>query len=273
MFVHPVEITTDVRAWFTGRDLERVEPPAVGAAGNLAHRRPHLPDELARERRHLAEVTGVDVERWHLMRQVHGARVATVTSSTPLGAELVDVDAAVTTATDRALGVLTADCVPVLLAADGAIGAVHAGRRGLVAGVVPAALERLAALGAAPATVVAAIGPAIRGCCYEVPGALRDQVVAEHPGARATTTWSSPALDLPAAVADQLTEAGVGRVDDVGVCTRCDPQARFFSHRADPGTGRALGLVVRHGHEARTLEGAPDGNEPTSAGGVSGVWR
>ena len=69
-----------------------------------------------------------------------------------------------------------------------------------------------------------------------------DEVAAAHPSARATTTWGTPSLDLPRAVLDGLAAAGV-RAERVGGCTRCEPG--WFSHRADPGAGRQLGLVVR----------------------------
>lgn len=95
-----------------------------------------------------------------------------------------------------------------------------------------------------PGEVEARIGPAIGGCCYEVPAELADEVAAAHPAARATTTWGTPALDLPAAVAAQLHEAGVERVERAGVCTRCGGEG-WFSHRRDPGAGRQAGVVVR----------------------------
>ena len=127
---------------------------------------------------------------------------------------------------------LVADCVPVVAASHPgrAVGAVHAGRGGVVAGVVPAALARPGADDAGD--VVALIGPAIGGCCYEVPadmaGSGRRQHRARGP---ATTTWGTPSLDLPAAVTAQLHAAGVARVERLGGCTRCHGD-RWFSHRA-----------------------------------------
>ena len=239
----------DASGWFTGRDLEAPERP-FAAGGNLSHHRPHRPADLASDRAHVARRTGTDPSTWHLMQQVHGAEVATVRSSTPIGAQLRGVDALVTTEPDRPLLVQIADCVPILLAADGAVGAVHAGRRGVVRGVVDAALAALERLGVTADQVRAAIGPAIGGCCYELPHEERDRSLDALPdevatAATATTDWGSPSLDLAAAAAAQLTAAGATVVGRVDACTRCDPDARWFSHRADPDAGRQVGLVLR----------------------------
>lgn len=240
--VEPVTLVPGVGAWFTGR-----------AAGNLSHHRPHLPSRLARSRSVVAAAMGLSTEDLHWMRQVHGAGVGVVDATTPPGAELPDVDALVTSEPGRALAVQVADCVPVLLASTaGPVAAVHAGRRGLVAGVVEATLAGLSSLGAPPDTLRAVVGPAIGGCCYEVPAVMRDAVGARYPRAAATTTWGTPALDLPGAVTTLLRDRGVevvapaqpGAHPGFG-CTRCDPAGRWFSHRVDPASGRQLGVVVR----------------------------
>lgn len=179
------------------------------------------------------------------MRQVHGARVGVVSAALPPGTELRSVDALVTREPDRSLVVQVADCVPVLVASDHAVGAIHAGRRGVASGIVAAALAALEQLGADVAGLQAAIGPAIGGCCYEVDDDVRESVSTAAPDAAAMTTWGTPSLDLPKAVATQLAAAGVTDVRRVGGCTRCDARGRWFSHRADPAAGRQVGLVVR----------------------------
>lgn len=231
-----------IGAWFTG-PAERPDP-AVGRAGNLSHHRPHVPAVLAQDRAAVGRATATDPAQWHLMDQVHGAEVAEVTADMPPGLELRGVDGMVTTVPGRVLGVATADCVPILLAGEetsggavGAVAAVHAGRRGVQAGVVAAAVAAVA--GGARRAVV---GPAIGGCCYEVPPEMQADVLRTVPSAEATTTWGTTSLDLPHAVVEQLQEHGV-EVTRVGGCTRCEPG--WFSHRADPGAGRQLGLVVR----------------------------
>jgi YfiH family protein len=238
------DLGAGVGAWFTGRDPAG-PTPAVGAAGNLSHRRPHQPARLAADRDAVADRIGHRADAWVTMHQVHGAGVGLVDAATPPGAEVRGVDALVTRDRGRPLAVSTADCVPLLLAGGDAVAAAHAGRRGLQGGIVQATLDALASLGEVPADLRAVIGPAIGGCCYEVPAELFEEVVADHPAAAARTTWDTPALDLRAGVADVLRDHGVGQVAQVGACTRCDPEHRWFSHRADPATGRQFGLVVR----------------------------
>jgi polyphenol oxidase len=251
VLVLPLLLTEGVEAWFTGRDPAREDPP-VGRAGNLSHRRPHRPGDLARERAAAGAAMGLDLGELHLMRQCHGAAVGLVDAATPPGAELDGVDVLVTAELDRPLAVATADCVPVLLGGDHTVSAVHAGRLGVAGDAVGAALTAMRALGEDVARVRAAIGPAIGGCCYEVPAALQATFTAEHPEAGATTTWGTPSLDLPAAVVRQLEDAGVADHQRVGGCTRCDPEGRWFSHRADPETGRQLGVIVRRGPGSST---------------------
>lgn len=244
VLVLDVDLGAGVGAWFTGRDREAA-PRAIGRPGNLSHRRPHHPAALAADRAAVGRRIGHPPERWVTMHQVHDAHVGIVDESTPDGAEVRGVDALVTAQVGRPLAVSTADCVPVLLAGPSSVAVAHAGRKGVQAGVVGAAVRAMGSLGDAPADVRAAIGPAIGGCCYEVPPAMHDEVVAGDPVAAARTTWGTPALDLPAAVAAQLAALGVADVQRSDTCTRCDPDQRWFSHRADPDTGRQFGLVVR----------------------------
>ena len=235
------ELPYGARGVLSGRDLDGPALP-VGAPGNLAHRRPHRPADLAGARREVAAATDTEVASWHLLHQVHGAAVARVDATVPAGTELRGVDAAVTALTDRPLVVQTADCVGVLLAAPGAVGVAHAGRAGVLEGVVPAAVTALRELASHP-QVVAVLGPAIGGCCYEVPVAMRAAAEERCPGIGATTTWGTPSLDLPAAVRRQLAAVDVEVVGSPAPCTYTDE--RFFSHRRDPASGRQVGLIVR----------------------------
>src|SRR5690606_28727239 len=125
----------------------------------------------------------------------------------------------------------------------------HAGRRGLVAGVIDAVLGAMVRAGAEPGRTVAAVGPAACGRCYEVPLEMQREVDAVVPGTASTTSWGTPALDLPGAVGRRLAVAGV-RVEHVGGCTIEDPQ--WFSHRASAAAadggpprppGRSAGVV------------------------------
>jgi YfiH family protein len=181
--------------------------------------------------------------------QVHGADVHVVRGPDDAAADTVgEADALVSAAPGTAVGVLVADCVPVLLADPVArvVGAAHAGRRGLVAGVVQAALATMVAHGADPGRVRAVVGPAISGARYEVPAAMRDEVDAVVPGTACTTHAGTPGLDLPGGVAAVLRAAGVGDVRLTGWCT--DADERFYSHRraqrAGTTTGRFAGVVA-----------------------------
>src|SRR5690606_10514413 len=141
----------------------------------------------------------------------------------PWPADPPAADAVVTTTPGLVLAVRVADCTPVLLADAGAgvLGAAHAGRPGLAVGVVPAVVARMAELGADPARVVAVVGPAVCGRCYEVPAEMREQVVAAAgvPEAWAETRWGTPAVDVPGGVVAQLKAAGVADVRRVATCT------------------------------------------------------
>jgi YfiH family protein len=153
-------------------------------------------------------------------RQVHGTRVVVD------GQGVEEADGQVTTQPGVATIVLVADCLPVALAGPGAVAVVHAGWRGLAAGVIEAGIE------ATGGAVAAAIGPGIGPCCYEV----GDDV-------RAVFGTSEPTLDLKAIARARLQAAGVREVHDCAICTACDAE-RFFSHRRDRGvTGRQAGLA------------------------------
>lgn len=184
--------------------------------------------------------------------QVHGSDVRVLTGRPGDGRTSVGrFDALVSTTLEAGVGVLVADCVPVLLADPEArvVAAVHAGRRGLVAGVVQAALAAMTARGADVARVRAAIGPAISGPRYEVPEELRREVAAVVPETACRTAWGTPGLDLPAGVAAVLGRAGVRDVLATGWCT--DTDERFYSHRraqrAGTTTGRSAGVVALTG--------------------------
>ncbi len=202
------------------------------------------PAAVGENRRLLALALGVDPARLVFMSQVHGAEVAVVEHAPEPGEPPPVADALVTAEAGLALVVLAADCVPVLLADrdGGAVGVAHAGRRGLLAGIVPATLGALGALGARPDRIAALVGPAVCGACYEVPEAMADEVAAAVPAARATSRAGGAALDLRAGVVAQLTAAGVGQVEVDPPCTV--ETADLYSYRRDGVTGRCAGVVV-----------------------------
>ncbi|MFE0513538.1 peptidoglycan editing factor PgeF [Streptomyces sp. NPDC058964] len=186
---------------------------------------------------------GIDPGRVVWMNQVHGADVAVVDGPWGSDAEIPSVDAVVTARRGLALAVLTADCVPVLLAdpVAGIAAAAHAGRPGMVAGVVPAAVRAMIELGAVPSRIVARTGPAVCGRCYEVPEAMRAEVARAEPAAHSETSWGTPAVDVAAGVHAQLERLGVHDREQSPVCTL--ESGDHFSYRRDRTTGRLAGYV------------------------------
>ena len=196
-------------------------------------------------RKTAAHALGIDADRVTWCEQVHGDVVATVGPG-DVGATMPGADGLVTAERRAPLAVLAADCVPVLLADPrrGIVAAVHAGRRGLMAGVVETAVGTMLDLGARREDVVGAVGPAIGPCCYEVGPDVAAEVTDALPVTRATTREGRPGLDLPAGVRHVLAGEGVHTVTAVGGCTAHQP-GLFFSHRRDGTTGRHAGIVWR----------------------------
>ncbi len=186
---------------------------------------------------------GVSVPAVVRMRQVHGADVHTVDRAW-LEARHPDVPVADGLVTDLPGVVLlarVADCVPVLLAdvAHHVVGVAHAGRLGLVRGVVPATVARMRDLGAD--RVVAWLGPHVCGGCYEVPAEMRDEVAAAVPESYAETSWGTPAVDVGAGIVAQLEKLGA-EVVDASVCTLESDD--LYSYRRDGSAAGRLGGAV-----------------------------
>jgi YfiH family protein len=199
------------------------------------------PSAVLANRKRVVERVGVPVI---YLAQVHGTRVATVTAGPAPGApDLPDTDAAVTALPGIGIAVLAADCVPVLLAdpVAGVVGAAHAGRVGAAAGVLPATLDAMAALGARRDAVEVVLGPAICGGCYEVPAAMRAEVDAALPGSAVRTRRGTPGLDLRAGLYHQLTALGVARIGGDPRCTL--ESADLYSHRGEGRTGRQAAIT------------------------------
>ena len=197
-----------------------------------------------------AEALGFFRPSLYLLKQVHSNRVRTITQK-PDNDEPHEADAMVTNQPGIAMGILTADCTPILLADDEArvIGAAHAGWRGAVDGIVGNTVEAMVALGAKPARIVAAIGPTISGENYEVGPHFMDDFVKLRPdGWRHFSTRNSGRahFDLPGFVAAELERAGVTQVERVGGCTYGNPD-RYFSHRhathQGGKTGRQIAII------------------------------
>ena len=185
------------------------------------------PDCVRRNRAEVEAELGVPLT---LVRQVHGKQVLTVTG--PSEPPLPEADGQATASRGVAPTVLTADCLPIALAADGAVAMLHAGWRGLAAGVIDEGVRALREVGG-DGPISAAIGPGAGPCCYEV-------------GEEVLSVFGElgPNLDLKAIARARLEHAGVATVHDVGLCTICSAPDLFFSHRRDRGvTGRQAGIA------------------------------
>lgn len=207
--------------------LAAVEPTAQGAPAEGAPAQVSRPED------------GVEVA-WS--RQIHSARV--LEASPGLCGE---GDALWTDRRRLALSVVTADCVPILFACrdfGGEIAAVHAGWRGIASDIVARTVERLAA---APAALIAWIGPAIGSCCYEVGPEVAERVtrVSTEEAVRPNPDPGrpNPHLDLRRAVRHQLAAAGVGEIRTVDRCTRCHPEELWSYRRDGKAAGRNFGFV------------------------------
>ncbi len=195
---------------------------------------------VAANRSIVAEAAGVEAVVW--MDQVHGD-VVVVVDRPPLPGEAAPrCDGLVARLPGLALGVLVADCVPVLMTdpGSGVVAAVHAGRLGAQSDVVLQALDAMVSLGADPGRVQVVLGPAICGECYEVPEAMQRVVAAFLPASLSTTRWGTPGLDLRRGLQGRLA-GRVGSVEIVDVCTF--ESLNHFSHRREGVTGRTAGVV------------------------------
>jgi YfiH family protein len=226
------------RVWCSGR--EGGVSAAPYDACNVGHHVGDRPDDVAANRARVGRAAGLgDPAGWVWIRQVHGTAVHV--ASEPTGADPPEADAAVTSTPGLPVAVLTADCAPVALACDDAVGVVHAGHRGLEHGVIEAAVAQLRAIGNGP--VRAYLGPCIRRDRYEFGEADLARLVARlGPGVAGRTADGRPALDIPAAVRAALRHCAVDAFDDGGVCTASS--AAYFSYRRDGVTGRQATIVV-----------------------------
>lgn len=172
------------------------------------------------------------------LRQVHSARVLEAAPGS--GGE---GDALWTAEADLALIVVTADCVPILLAGPKRVAAIHAGWRGVASRVVETTVD---ALGESPETLRAWIGPAIGPCCYEVGHEVASEVEAAAPGMISRPgSRGRPHLDLGAAVEIQLRRSGVLRLARLTTCTRCHEERLHSYRREGRGAGRNRAIIWR----------------------------
>ncbi len=206
---------------------------------------------VAENRRRLAADAGLPAEPvW--LRQVHGVGVADLDAAAldaaAAGEAPITADAALTRCRGRVCAILTADCLPVLLAADSGdlVAAAHAGWRGLAGGVIEATVAAMTGAGAvAPGRLLAWLGPAIGPQHFEVGGEVREALLAKDPAAESAFTPNARGrfmADLQQLARRRLAAAGVDRIYGGEECTYADP-TRYFSHRRDGVTGRQAALI------------------------------
>ncbi len=260
----PAELAPGVHFLFTGRGggVSAAPYDALNLGGTVGDD----PAAVAENRGLTARACGLADGRLAWMRQVHGVavRYASVGSAEhdavgqpgspgrdgvrsgefrAAGQPLPEADASFTDVPGLGLGVLVADCAPVLLADPEAriVGVAHAGREGMAAGVVTELLSAMSAAGADPARMHAVIGPHICGGCYEVPPELRDRIAGKVPESGCVTRKGTAGVDVGAGVEAQLARAGVAAVASDPQCTAETPS--LYSYRRDGRTGRLAGLI------------------------------
>lgn len=197
----------------------------LNLAASVGDERAHVMEN----RRRAAAAASFEVERLALARQVHGVEVIEVVPGT--AGVVGEADGLVTRAPGSVLGILTADCAPVLVAGRNGVGVLHAGWRGLVAGVVERGLEALGEVDSAW------IGPCIRACCYEV-----GPEVTEAFARRDLPVADERHVDVMEAARTALVHGGVPRVVVAEACTHHD--GRYFSYRRDSLTGRQGSFIA-----------------------------
>lgn len=184
--------------------------------------------------RHLLETV---IGPTQYMNQTHGDTVVVVDGAT---SHEPNADALVTVESGIALGVLVADCIPLLLwdEVEHVVAAVHVGRKGLLNGIAIKTIRVMNTMGAQ--RIQAFLGPSICGMCYEVSREIHDEVVSAFPKASARTSKDTYSLDLPGALAEELTLSGL-KVSRSRTCTV--ENTDFFSYRREGVTGRQAGLI------------------------------
>ncbi|HAT1242402.1 peptidoglycan editing factor PgeF [Corynebacterium striatum] len=198
------------------------------------------PTDVASNRTRLQRVLGLDDIVW--MEQLHTNTVTRVdrgNAGTPVEA----TDAIITTEKRLGLGVLVADCTPVLLSdvSAGVVAAAHAGRLGARNGIIRNTVEAMLELGATPSTIQVLMGPAASGLNYEVPEAMADDVEKHLPGAKTRTKTGTWGVDVRKGLIRQLMGMGITNIESDPRCTIEDTD--FFSYRREGTTGRQAGVI------------------------------
>jgi YfiH family protein len=201
------------------------------SSGNLGDHVGDDPVLVAQNRSKLKDL--LSLSKIIYMSQVHGNEVIRVNSDTNSQSEC---DALITTDKSVGLAVLSADCLPILVSSQIAVAAIHAGRKGIVNGIIPKTIGQMAALGAT--NFEAIIGPAICGDCYEVDSTMYTELTSEYPALASKDGRTN--LDLISGALSQLQSSGVA-AEFVHICTK--ESTDFYSYRRLQNTGRQAGVI------------------------------
>jgi YfiH family protein len=207
---------------------------------------------VAANRARVAELLGAEAGKLVTVFQKHSADA--VAADGPWNGTPPEADAIVTKTPGLAIGILTADCAPILFCDGkaGVIGAAHAGWKGALGGIVEATVEAMRKLGAKPERIVAVVGPTISQDAYEVGPEFVARFAAEDPESAAffitDEVSGEPHFDLPGYVVERLARAGVGSIADLGHCTYCE-ETRLFSyrrsqHHGEEDYGRQISAIL-----------------------------
>lgn len=199
--------------------------------------------DTASNRRELERQLGIVPGTTRFVSQTHSTTVLETGDAGWAEQDTIgEADAIVSPDGTDPIAILVADCLPVAFTTDyGPTAVAHAGRVGLLGGILQNTVQRLRAHDASgTGKIDAIIGPGICGRCYEVPESMRDEAARRYPEVASTTSWNTPSLDLPAAAENILQSAGVN-VSCVSECTFTNDQ--LYSHRRHPGIGRLAGFV------------------------------
>lgn len=245
-------LTADIEAFVVTRGV--ATDGDTYSSVNMCHYVGDVPGHVRDSRAEVCRRLGIPVANLVVPRQIHSADVAVLIGgpSSP-----VDVDAVVTGLSDVAIGVSTADCVPVVIADSnsGMIAAAHAGWRGALAGIINNTVAAMVERGAVASDMKALIGPCICRDCFEVGDEVAalfpDKFVDKASGAR-------PHVDLSGYVRDLLIEGGIPASSIQGPvgCTRCNPQIYFSARRLGVASGRIFTGIIRRNNTQLVFNGA-----------------
>lgn len=245
-WLNTIELCDGVKAWYTSRG-DNADPDDAYSNFNICHYTGDSEAHITSCRHALCNAVGIEPERLIVPRQTHSINCVTI-DRLPVDNDMLQcVDALVTSLDNTAIGISTADCVPVLMTdpVNRIIAAAHAGWRGAIGGIANVTLSQMLAKGADISCIHVAMGPCICSRCFEV----GDEVASQFPAYCVDRNHSTgkPHVDLAVYLRQTLIEAGI-RADNIrlpGECTRCNP-SRLFSARAHGiDSGRIFTFIMQ----------------------------